>query len=93
MKQSLHKLGSNHKKLNKKTEVIKMKKIMALTLLALLVLTVTGCKKTETTPSSGITVKESTELDNDISGLDTIDQDLNTSELDTLDTDLEKVNW
>jgi len=68
-----------------------MKKILVITMVVLVVLTISGCKKTETKP--GIVVAGETELDKDINDLDSANQDLNTSDLDNLDKDLEKVNW
>jgi hypothetical protein len=68
-----------------------MKKIIVIITIALIVFTISGCKteKTET----GIVVKESTALDNDLQNLETTNQDLNTSDLDNLDQDLQNVNW
>lgn len=70
----------------------KMKKVLAIVFIALIVLTVSGCKKTETTTKPAVT-GESTELDQDLKNLDSVDQEINTSDLDNLDEDLEKVNW
>ncbi len=67
-----------------------MKKILALMIIVLVVFTLGGCRKSETSKS---TVKENTELDNDLNNLDKTDQELNTSGLDNLDQDLNKVNW
>lgn len=68
-----------------------MRKTMAILLIALTVLTLAGCKKTEV--NQGIKVQEGTDLDKDLNELDNLNQELNNSDLDSLDQDLEKVNW
>ncbi len=66
-------------------------KIITILLIALVVFTIAGCKKTETTPTPA--AKENTELDQDIKNLDNINEELNTSDLDDLEKDLKNINW
>jgi len=73
--------------------LINMNKIIAIVLLALVVLTLSGCTKEITQPTTTPTTSESTELDNDIENIDTVSEDINTSDLEGLDQDLEDVNW
>ncbi len=70
-----------------------MKKTITLVMLLLVVLTITGCQKTETRTSPETIPKESTELDKDIQNIDTINEELNSSDLDNLEQDLQNVNW
>lgn len=55
-------------------------------------LLVQGCAKKETAaPQEG--VEESTEVDDDFSELDNIEEELNMDELENLDKELGEINW
>ncbi|MEM4244881.1 MAG: hypothetical protein QW404_02760 [Candidatus Nanoarchaeia archaeon] len=70
-----------------------MKKAIAIILLALMVLTLSGCTKEATKPTTTPTTPESTELDKDIENIETVSEEINTSDLEGLEQDLENVNW
>ena len=71
-----------------------MKKIILGSILVILVIGLIGCtqmeKKTTTKPVADTTINTS-EVDNSLAEIDSIDDDLNTSELDEIDSMLKEL--
>lgn len=69
---------------------MKNKIFVTLALLLILLVLLQGCGKKSAAPEGP---EETTEVDDDLSDLDDIEEDLSMDELENLDKELEEINW
>ena len=69
-----------------------MKKILCMLLICMLLALITGCRTAEEAPA-GSTSADFSDIEGDISEIDSLDEDFDFSELDALEEELAEIDW